>query len=492
MRYLIPIAANEDLFPRSEFHFPKPLVEISGKAMIARVIEGIETQDSNASFIFVVRKIDCDEFSLDKTISLSARGKVTIVALPTATRGSLCSCLMAVEHIDDDAPIVVCNGDQVLDADLFGAYRTFSQADAGVITFNSVHPRWSYVRTENDGSVIEAAEKRVLSRRAIAGFYYYRRGRDFIAAAQSSIMNSATYDGPFYLSPTLNEIILKGGAVKFHDIPETKYHSLYSPSRVEAYERLLESRVADVKLPAVVQFVIPMAGLGSRFSKAGYQKPKPFIDVIGQPMISRVIDNLYLPNSKFVLIARGEHLAAEPDIAAEIEKRGDIKFMAIERLTEGATCTVLSARKALDSDQPVVVANCDQIVDFDCTAFVEDALDRDLDGSILVFKDSSLNPKWSFAKIDEQGFVTQVKEKVAISDLATVGIYYFRSAQAFYNAAMDMISANDRVNNEFYVCPLYNYMIAEDKKVGIYEIEGSAMHGIGTPDDLQIYVKLIS
>jgi len=340
--------------------------------------------------------------------------------------------------------------------------------------------------------VTEAAEKRVLSRRAIAGFYYFRRGRDFVAAAQSSIMNSTSYEGPFYLSPTLNEVILKGSRVQYYDIPESKYHSLYSPSRVEAYERMLENKIVAEKSEQTVQFVIPMAGLGSRFSKAGYEKPKPFIDVIGKPMISRVIENLYVRKSKFVLIARGEHLTAEPDAAAEIEGRGDIRFLPIERLTEGATCTVLSARKALDPDQPIVVANCDQIVDFDCTAFVNDALDRDLDGSILVFRDVHRDPKWSFAKVDIEGFVTEVKEKVAISDLATVGIYYFKSAQVFYNAALDMISMNDRVNNEFYVCPLYNYMIAEGQKVGVYEIEQSAMHGIGTPDDLQTYLKLIS
>jgi dTDP-glucose pyrophosphorylase len=136
----------------------------------------------------------------------------------------------------------------------------------------------------------------------------------------------------------------------------------------------------------------------------------------------------------------------------------------------------------------VLVANSDQYVDFSVDAFVRDCLDRSLDGSILVFKDTKRDPKWSFARLDGAGLVVEVAEKKAISDLATVGIYLFRRGSDFVRAAVDMIARNDRVQNEFYTCPVYNYMLAQGAKIGTYEVPASAMHGLGTPEDLDAYL----
>jgi hypothetical protein len=138
----------------------------------------------------------------------------------------------------------------------------------------------------------------------------------------------------------------------------------------------------------------------------------------------------------------------------------------------------------------LLIANCDQIVDFSAADFVSDAKSRKLDGSILTFHDPSRDPKWSFARVADSGLVEEVKEKVAISDVATVGLYYFATAQEFQNSASEMIMANDRVNNEFYVCPVYNYAIRSGARIGQYMIPADAMHGIGTPHDLEAFLKL--
>jgi dTDP-glucose pyrophosphorylase len=152
---------------------------------------------------------------------------------------------------------------------------------------------------------------------------------------------------------------------------------------------------------------------------------------------------------------------------------------------------VLTARAHIDPDAPLLIANCDQIVDFDCAAYIGDAVERNLDGSILCFKDRDRNPKWSFARVNGEGLVDEVKEKVAISDLATIGLYYFRRAGDFIDAATDMIARNDRSNNEFYVCPVYNYMIRRGARIGVYNVEPEDMHGIGTPSDLDAYLRKI-
>ena len=241
-----------------------------------------------------------------------------------------------------------------------------------------------------------------------------------------------------------------------------------------------------------VNVLIPMAGLGSRFSKAGYEKPKPFIDVLGKPMIVRVLENLTIPGANYYLIARKEHLEAERELVETIEREFGATFIAIEKLTEGTACTVLFARKFIDNGMPLLIANSDQIVDVDIQKFVMDCSENKMDGSILTFQDPTRDPKWSFAKLDADNFVCEVKEKVAISEHATVGIYLFSSGKDFVNGAIDMIINNDRVNNEFYTCPVYNYLISEEKKIGIYNIDQSEMHGIGTPEDLNGYLRSLN
>ena len=239
----------------------------------------------------------------------------------------------------------------------------------------------------------------------------------------------------------------------------------------------------------MINIVIPMAGQGSRFAKAGYEKPKPFIDVNGKPMIVRVLENLAYPDARYILIARKEHIEKEKELVIQIEKEFNAIFIPIDKLTEGTACTVLYARKYINNDEPLLIANSDQIVDMNISDFIDDCKDKNLDGSILTFIDEFKDTKWSFAKIDENNLVTEVKEKVVISEYATVGIYLYSKGKYFVNATIDMIIENERVNGEFYTCPTYNYAINEDAKIGIYNIDFKQMHGIGTPDDLNEYLE---
>ncbi|PHO17249.1 lipopolysaccharide biosynthesis protein [Malaciobacter molluscorum LMG 25693] len=240
-----------------------------------------------------------------------------------------------------------------------------------------------------------------------------------------------------------------------------------------------------------MNIVIPMAGQGSRFAKAGYDKPKPFIDVGGKPMIVRVLENLACPEARYILIARKEHMEKEKELVRQIEKEFNAIFIPIDKLTEGTACTVLYARKYINNNDPLLIANSDQIVDINIADFIYDCKNRNLDGSILTFIDKFRDPKWSFAKLDENSLVTEVKEKLVISEFATVGIYLFSKGKDFIDASIDMIIENERVNNEFYTCPTYNYAIKDGSKIGIYNIEFEQMHGIGTPEDLNLYLNSI-
>lgn len=239
----------------------------------------------------------------------------------------------------------------------------------------------------------------------------------------------------------------------------------------------------------MINVVIPMAGLGSRFAKVGYKKPKPFIDVNGLPMIERVLKNLQIPGAKYFLIANHEHVVREKALVNSIMRNYNVEFITVDKLTEGTACTILFANKKINNDKPLLVANSDQIVDLDINLFIKDAQNRNLDGSILCFEEKNKSNKWSYAKINEKGLVTEVREKKAISSIATVGIYFFNKGKLFVDGAIEMIVRNDRVNNEFYTCPVYNYLVKDDKDIGVYLIESKDMNGIGTPEDLKLYLK---
>lgn len=238
----------------------------------------------------------------------------------------------------------------------------------------------------------------------------------------------------------------------------------------------------------MINIVIPMAGEGKRFQDAGHTTPKPFIDVKGMPMIERVLQNLAIEGARFILAVRPEHLRAQQEAAQRIREQYAAIFVEVEKLTEGAACTVLLARDYIDNEDGLVIANSDQLVDVSLKDFLKDAESRELDGSLLTFH--ATHSKWSYARLNEEGLVAEVKEKQLISEHATVGIYYYRHGKDFVKAADAMIAQNERVNNEFYVAPVYNYAIADGKHIGIFEIAEEKMHGLGTPEDMEQFITL--
>ncbi len=240
----------------------------------------------------------------------------------------------------------------------------------------------------------------------------------------------------------------------------------------------------------MINIVIPMAGQGSRFVNAGYKTPKPFIEVNNVTLIELVLKNLKIEGAHYILLARSEHLESQTAAVRRIKDNFNVTFIPVDKLTEGAACTVLHARKLINNDTPLLLANSDQYVDFTVGDYISDCQKRNLDGSILTFIDETLDPKWSFAKLNSENLVEEVREKKAISKYATVGLYYFTCGRYFVDAAIDMIANNDRTNGEFYTCPTYNYCINNGQNIGIYNIDSKAMHGLGTPDDLNQFIKL--
>lgn len=254
---------------------------------------------------------------------------------------------------------------------------------------------------------------------------------------------------------------------------------------IHSYIKMLSvSPDRDIRWKQPVNIVVPMAGLGSRFSKVGYLLPKPLIDVNGMPMIEVVVKNLNI-DGKFIFIVREEHYT-KYNLSTELERIAPgCEIIVIDRVTEGAACTVLLAKYLIDTSTPLLIANSDQFLEWNGNEFMYCSSADGVDGCISTFR--SNDPKWSFAKLGDDGFVTEVREKVPISDIATTGIYYWRRGSDFVKYAEKMIAKNIRVNNEFYVCPVYNEAIEDGLKIKVKDCE--KMWGIGTPEDLKIFLE---
>lgn len=233
-----------------------------------------------------------------------------------------------------------------------------------------------------------------------------------------------------------------------------------------------------------MNILIPAAGAGTRFMQAGYTFPKPLLDVDGRSMIQVVVDNLNI-DGNYIFIVQEEHyekynLKYLLDMIAP-----NCKIITVNSITEGAACTTLLAKEHIDNDQPLLIANSDQYIHWNSVEFMYTMVAGNNDGGILTFR--ATHPKWSYAKVDEEMNICEIAEKKVISDIATVGIYYWARGSDYVKYAEQMINKNIRTNNEFYVAPVYNEAIADGLKFKTFDVE--KMWGLGTPEDLDNFLE---
>lgn len=234
-----------------------------------------------------------------------------------------------------------------------------------------------------------------------------------------------------------------------------------------------------------MKVLIPMAGEGRRFAEAGYTFPKPLIEVNGKPMIQCVVENLGF-DAEYIFLVRKEHLEKYA-IRGTLEQitRGRCQIVEVDGLTDGAACTALLAGDLIDNEEELLIANSDQIVEFSRQNFEILRRFTDLDGIVFCF--NAVHPKWSFVRTDDEMLVREVAEKRPISDIATCGIYYYRKGRHFVESAYCMMQKGLRVNNEYYIAPTYNEMIAAGGRIVPFFVH--EMYGLGTPEDLEKFIR---
>lgn len=255
---------------------------------------------------------------------------------------------------------------------------------------------------------------------------------------------------------------------------------------------VIKSKIANLPSKPVkwksekVNVLVPMAGEGSRFRDAGYTTPKPIIDVQGLPMVGLVTHKLNI-DANFIFVVKGEH-CQQYNLEAMLNlMHPGCTIVKAWGKQGGAACSVLEAENFIDNDNHLLIVNSDQIWDWNSRLFYHQMIKEDLDGGIVTFYDPDKNPKWSFAKTNDEGYVTEVAEKNPISHLATAGIYYFKHGSDFVKYAKQMIDKKITVNNEYYVCPVFNELCLDNKRIKTFDIE--RMWGLGIPEDLDFYLE---
>ncbi len=256
-------------------------------------------------------------------------------------------------------------------------------------------------------------------------------------------------------------------------------------------KKIKESNMKSKKMPKWVDkklnVLIPMAGAGSRFEKAGYTFPKPLIEVNNSPMIQVVVDNLNIEANYIYVVQKSHRSKYNLDSLLNLITP-NCRIVEVDGITEGAACTALLAKEFINNEDSLFFANSDQFVEWNSNDFMYKMQENQSDGGIVTFK--STHPKWSFVKMNDNGLVVEVAEKNPISDIATVGFYWWKQGKDFVKYAEQMILKNIRVSNEFYVCPVFNEAIKDNKKIMTFDVD--RMWGLGTPEDLQFYIKNFS
>ena len=220
MNVLLPIAGSNKA---ADTEYIRSLMEIERKTVLQYVMESLSDLEIDR-FVVVVNRKDMESCRIDDIVRL-LRPDARIVVSEGGTKGAACSCLLAIDELDLNDSLLIVNGEQLVLEPLPSIVRTFEDSgdDGGILIFDDVHPRWSFVRTNEQGYVTEAAEKRPISRNATAGIYYFRKARDFVSAAMASIRKDATVNGKFYICPVYNELILEQKRIGTYRIPKSRY-----------------------------------------------------------------------------------------------------------------------------------------------------------------------------------------------------------------------------------------------------------------------------
>ncbi len=298
LNILIPLAGNRTFKKEEGSAFPKILNEVNGKLLLETAASPMLELPYQKNFLTVVPKSHVKQYNLDRVLA-SLSDDISVIQIEGDTQGATCTSLLAVEKLWLDEPLIITSFEQIIDLHLEPLIKRFVNEDVecGVLTFDSIHPRFSYVMCDEIGTVLQAAEKRPISRHAVAGLYYFSKASDFVDAAKSTILNNAT-DSGYYLSNTINEYVLNGKKVKAYPIDSKRYFHFYDSHNLEQYEstlggHFLNESVLIQSKKYVESFSNKDIDAVSEFFSDGFELTDPSVQLKGKAPVLEYIEGIF-------------------------------------------------------------------------------------------------------------------------------------------------------------------------------------------------------
>jgi len=505
MQIVIPMSGFGERFRQAEYTVPKPLIEIDGKPIIAHVIDMFP---GASRFVFICNRehLETLEFRMRETLqAYCPTGE--IVGIEPHKLGPIHAVSQVYDRIADDEPVVVnyCDFTCYWDFSHFCRFVEESGCDGAIPCYRGFHPHslgstfYAYVR-DRDGWGIDIQEKQPftdlpINEYASSGTYYFASGRLMRAAFERAVKDQLTVGGEYYVSLAYKPMMAEGRHIAVYELQH--FMQWGTPQDLEeyrnwsdAFRHLLTRRVEDVP-PQKGSVLVPMAGLGSRFTKEGYQTPKPLIEVSGKPMIVQATADLPCAEQHVFVVRQDMQGMAETQ--AELQHHfAAPRLVTLQELTDGQARTCLMGLDAVDREQPLTIGACDNGALYDGDRFAALMADPKVDVIVWAVRSypGAVRRPQMFGWVDCDGDrVRGVSVKVPLAQPETdpiiLGSFTFKRARDFETAANRMIERDARVNGEFYVDTCINDALALGLDCRVFEVDSYLCWG--TPDDLRTF-----
>ena len=504
MQIVVPMAGSGSRFVRAGYSALKPLIEVDGRPIIEHVVAMFPGEHD---FLFIVAAPHLETTPLHAVLERLVPG-ARIVAIAPHKLGPVHTALAAAEHIRDDEPVILNYCDFSVAWDYADFKRRLAALNpAGALTaYRGFHPHslgpnlYAYLR-ERDGWLLEIKEKGCftddrLNEYASSGTYYFQSGALLKQTFRAAVERGLHTNGEYYASTPFNLLVEAGLPVYIYELDQfLQWGTPEDLAEYRAWSGYFAQHVHwQPSLPLSEGAVlVPMAGAGERFSRAGYAEPKPLVPVAGRPMVQRALATLP-PARRWIAACQAEHLQHPALEAALCQAGRSLEIIPVAALTEGQASTCLLARERLDPDAPLLIAPCDTALVYDEARYTALTADPGVDCLVWTFRDhphANRHPRqYGWVRAGADGAVQSISCKVPLGDdvrgdPGIIGAFWFRKARFFLEAADGLIAQNRRVNGEFYVDTAIDVLVEQGRRAFVFDVEHFIC--LGTPDDVRTF-----
>ena len=506
MQIIIPMSGFGERFRKAGYSIPKPLIKVDGKTIIEHVCSLFPGEDK---FTFICNSKHLEETNI-REVLLSIKPSANVVEVPSHKKGPVYAVSWAEDLIEDNEEVIVnyCDFGTYWDYEDFLKHTRERGADGAIPSYKGFHPHmlgstnYAFMRDKKQW-MLEIKEKEPftdnrMNEYASNGTYYFKRGSYVKKYFKELMHKDINLNGEYYVSLIYNLLVEDGLKVSIYDIQ----HMLQwgTPQDVEEYNtwsQYFHHAIKETTKPKASNnsiTLIPLAGRGSRFSKAGYKDPKPLIDVSGRPMIIQAANSL--PNSqKHIFVTLQEHLDSYPLESSLKNEYKNTKIVSISEVTEGQAVTCNFGLQEANTSASLLIAATDNSMIYNHGKYQKLIEDESVDAIIFTFRhhlSSKNNPKmYGWVKTDKENNATGISVKIPISenpyeDHAIVGTFWFKKVEYFNKALTDLLEKDIKVNGEYYVDTLMGGLIDLGLNVKIFEVDDYICWG--TPNDYETFI----